>query len=326
MPNVARREQEAEEVAPLRDGPGVPRGSGIDERLIRHRGGGAGGRRPAGVRAVEGAEVPRRHGATTRAAISSPDTCPCRCRASACQDSGEERGVSPAERWTVSALGSRLRRARLCRSWPPYQAGPRGADGARGRVAWTGRCGRWALPADNAAEAALVPQMQVLPARHLCELVRHSRMLDRCSASGRAGRRQRRRRSRSPCPTMRDVVGRRGAGLERGNRGGGVANHPFTVLGRQDNAGRAASRATAAWSPPTSWRFGAIQSPLRVLVPSAGSWFPATFSSHHGASMAAVIGAGSGCTRPRAICRQHRSAWPFLGCGRRPAKVAGHDN
>ena len=38
------------------------------------------------------------------------------------------------------------------------------------------------VPADNAAEAALVPGMRVLPARHLSELVRRYRLVDRGGA------------------------------------------------------------------------------------------------------------------------------------------------
>ena len=58
------------------------------------------------------------------------------------------------------------------------------------------------VPADNAAEAALVPGMRVLPARHLSELVSRYRLVGTGrGAAGRAGRGSVGRPNRSPCPT-----------------------------------------------------------------------------------------------------------------------------
>ena len=166
------------------------------------------------------------------------------------------------------------------------------------------------VPADNAAEAALVPGMTVLPARSLAALVGRYRLL---GAGGvpeddpvvaavpdpDAG----------TVPDLRDVVGQDEArlALEIAAAGG----HHLLMVG-PPGAGKTmlAERLPGllpALEPGHALEVTAIQSLLGVL-PRSGALVsrPPFVAPHDGASMAAVIGGGSGFIRPGAISRAHR--------------------
>ncbi len=165
------------------------------------------------------------------------------------------------------------------------------------------------VPADNAAEAALVPGMRVLPARHLSELVRRYRLLgkggvpqDEPVAAASVGEPE-------AVPDLRDVVGQDEArlALEIAAAGG---HHLFMVGPPGAGKTMLAERLPGllpALEPGHALEVTAIQSLLGVL-PRSGALVsrPPFVAPHHGASMAAIIGGGSGFIRPGAISRAHR--------------------
>jgi magnesium chelatase family protein len=165
------------------------------------------------------------------------------------------------------------------------------------------------VPADNAAEAALVPGMQVLPARHLSDLVTRYLLLGRGgvpqdepvvgASVGEA----------EAVPDLRDVVGQDEArlALEIAAAGG---HHLFMVGPPGAGKTMLAERLPGllpALEPTHALEVTAIQSVLGVL-PRSGALVsrPPFVAPHHGASMAAIIGGGSGFIRPGAISRAHR--------------------
>ena len=165
------------------------------------------------------------------------------------------------------------------------------------------------VPADNAAEAALVPGMRVLPARHLSELVRRYRRLDRGGVpqdepvvAASVG-------DRSPCPTCATSWGRtRRAWRWRSPRR--VGTTCFMVGPPGAGKTMLAERLPGllpALEPAHALEVTAIQSVLGVL-PRSGALVsrPPFVAPHHGASMAAIIGGGSGFIRPGAVSRAHR--------------------
>ena len=184
---------------------------------------------------------------------------------------------------------------------------------------------RGVLPADNAAEAGAraadagaagpAPIQPGSPLPHAGQVR---------GGAGRAGRRSVVGEPES-VPDMRDVVGRTRRSPDAGDRGGGWP----TTSSRSD---RLAARQCWPSGFPGYCRPGAhhvlevtaIQSPLRVLVRSRVLVSRHRSCPHHGASMAAVIGAGSGCTRPSDL-QAASVRLALLGCGRRPP-AAGHDN
>jgi magnesium chelatase family protein len=165
------------------------------------------------------------------------------------------------------------------------------------------------VPLDNAAEAALVPGMRVLPARHLSELVSRYRLLgeggvpqdEPVIAVGAA--------EPSVSPDLRDVVGQDEArlALEIAAAGG---HHLFMVGPPGAGKTMLAERLPGllpALPPEHALEVTAIQSVLGGL-PRSGVLVsrPPFVAPHHGASMAAIIGGGSGFIRPGAISRAHR--------------------
>jgi len=165
------------------------------------------------------------------------------------------------------------------------------------------------VPADNAAEAALVPGVQVLPARHLSELVSRYLLLgqgkvpqDEPVVAASVGEPE-------AVPDLRDVVGQDEArlALEIAAAGG---HHLFMVGPPGAGKTMLAERLPGllpALEPAHALEVTAIQSVLGVL-PRSGALVsrPPFVAPHHGASMAAIIGGGSGFIRPGAISRAHR--------------------
>jgi magnesium chelatase family protein len=202
---------------------------------------------------------------------------------------------------------------------PMVHIGELGLDGSvrpvRGVLPAVLAAARWGVeavvvPADNAAEAALVPGMKVLPARSLSELVSRYRLL------GNGGVPQDEEvvaAAESPgsasVPDLRDVVGQDEArlALEIAAAGG---HHLFMVGPPGAGKTMLAERLPGllpALEPVQALEVTAIQSVLGAL-PRSGALVsrPPFVAPHHGASMAAIIGGGSGLIRPGAVSRAHR--------------------
>ncbi|RNI24323.1 YifB family Mg chelatase-like AAA ATPase [Flexivirga caeni] len=167
---------------------------------------------------------------------------------------------------------------------------------------------RVVVPAANAAEASLVPDIEVVPADSIATLVARYRALARgrplpelpavpkpCGAVRTA-------------PDLVDIVGQSEAryALEVAAAGG----HHLAMIG-PPGAGKTmiAERLPGLLPPLTreqSLEVTAIHSVLGALPDQVLIEQPPFVAPHHGASMAAVIGGGSGRVRPGAVSRAHR--------------------
>ena len=165
------------------------------------------------------------------------------------------------------------------------------------------------VPAGNAAEAALVPGIQVVPASHLRELVSRYRAIGR----GEQPQHVLVEPAAAPrdvvVPDLREVVGQDEGrlALEIAAAGG---HHLF--MSGPPGAGKTmlAERLPSLLpdlEPTQALEVTAIHSVLGAL-PKSGALIvrPPFVAPHHGASMPAIVGGGSGFIRPGAISKAHR--------------------
>jgi magnesium chelatase family protein len=164
------------------------------------------------------------------------------------------------------------------------------------------------VPRDNAAEAALVPGVTVRAARHLAELVARYEVIGRGGTPEDADVPVAAERDDPPPPDLRDVVGQDEArlALEIAAAGG---HHVFMVGPPGAGKTMLAERLPGLLPPldqQQALEVTAIQSVLGVL-PSGGGLVrrPPFVAPHHGASMPAIVGGGSGVIRPGAISQAH---------------------
>ncbi len=160
------------------------------------------------------------------------------------------------------------------------------------------------VPAVNAEEAALVDRIEVLPAETLPDVIEHL-----------AGRRRlrRHRRGRAPLPPggpdLGDVVGQ--AAGRRAVEVAAAGGHHLYLAG-PPGAGKTmlAERLPGllpALDQEAALEVTAIHSIAGTLPPGAPLLTRPTFEApHHSATMAALVGGGSGAIRPGALCRAHR--------------------
>ena len=162
------------------------------------------------------------------------------------------------------------------------------------------------VPAANADEAALVDSIEVLAATTLAEVVAHL-----------AGRARLTPHVRGPLPT--GAAGSRPAATWSGRRRDGARSRSPPPAGTTCSSPVRRARARRCWpsgcpaccrrwtSRPRS-RSRAIHSVAGTLPPErAAGHRGRTFEApHHSATMAALIGGGSGQIRPGALCRAHR--------------------
>ncbi|MGK5171826.1 ATP-binding protein [Geodermatophilus sp. CPCC 205761] len=160
------------------------------------------------------------------------------------------------------------------------------------------------VPAGNADEAALVDSVEVLAAGTLAELVAHLR-----------GAAALPRHTRSPLPPpppgpdLGDVVGQ-AVGRRAVEVAAAGAHHLF--LTGPPGAGKTmlAERLPGllpALDEQAALEVTAIHSVAGTLPPGAPLVTRPTFEApHHSATMAALVGGGSGLIRPGALCRAHR--------------------
>ena len=164
------------------------------------------------------------------------------------------------------------------------------------------------VPAANAAEASLVPGVRVHPAHSLGELVRRYVTLGRGGTPEEPPAPVGVPADEPALPDLRDVVGQDEArlALEIAAAGG---HHVFMVGPPGAGKTMLAERLPGLLPPLDhlqSLEVTAIQSVLGLLPESGGLVRrPPFVAPHHGASMPAIIGGGSGQIRPGAISQAH---------------------
>jgi magnesium chelatase family protein len=160
------------------------------------------------------------------------------------------------------------------------------------------------VPAANAEEAALVERVAVLPVSTLAELVAH--------LSGRVAL-TRHVRGRLPAPPplpdLGDVVGQ--AAGRRAVEVAAAGGHHLLMTGPPGAGKTMLAERLPGLLPQldeqAALEVTAIHSIAGTLPPDAPLVTRPTFEApHHSATMAALIGGGSGQIRPGALCRAHR--------------------
>jgi magnesium chelatase family protein len=160
------------------------------------------------------------------------------------------------------------------------------------------------VPAPNADEAALVDRIEVLPAATLAEVVAHL-----------AGHERLTRHVRGPLPPappgpdLRDVVGQ--AAGRRAVEVAAAGGHHLFLTGPPGAGKTMLAERLPGLLPPldeqAALEVTAIHSVAGTLPSEAPLIRRPSFEApHHSATMAALIGGGSGQIRPGALCRAHR--------------------
>jgi magnesium chelatase family protein len=160
------------------------------------------------------------------------------------------------------------------------------------------------VPAGNADEAALVEDAEVLPVATLAELVEHL-----------AGRHVLRRHERGPLPDpppppdLADVVGQ--AAGRRAVEVAAAGGHHLLLTGPPGAGKTMLAERLPGLLPPldeqAALEVTAIHSIAGTLPAGAPLVTrPPLEAPHHSATLAALVGGGSGQIRPGAVCRAHR--------------------
>lgn len=164
------------------------------------------------------------------------------------------------------------------------------------------------VPAANAAEAQLVPGIEVVPTDSLAALVRRYKCLATRRPLPQLPPVSARPAAVSKAPDLADIVGQEEAryALEVAAAGG----HHLAMVG-PPGAGKTmiAERLPGLLPPLTreqALEVTAIHSVLGALPDQVLIEQPPFVAPHHGASMPAVVGGGSGRVRPGAVSRAHR--------------------
>ena len=160
------------------------------------------------------------------------------------------------------------------------------------------------VPAANAAEAALVDRVQVLAVDHLTQLVAHLKGTTRLVPYERGAL-----PAEPPVPDLGDVVGQ--AAGRRAVEVAAAGGHHLFLAGPPGAGKTMLAERLPGLLPPldeeAALEVTAIHSIAGTLPPEAPLVTRPTFEApHHSATMAALIGGGSGQIRPGALCRAHR--------------------
>jgi magnesium chelatase family protein len=160
------------------------------------------------------------------------------------------------------------------------------------------------VPAANAEEAALVDSVEVLPVATLGDLVAHLAGRTPLTAHVRGELPQ-----PPPVPDLGDVVGQ--AAGRRAIEVAAAGGHHLFLTGPPGAGKTMLAERLPGLLPPldeqAALEVTAIHSIAGTLPPEAPLVTRPTFEApHHSATMAALIGGGSGQIRPGALCRAHR--------------------
>ncbi|MCF6505827.1 ATP-binding protein [Blastococcus sp. MG754426] len=164
--------------------------------------------------------------------------------------------------------------------------------------------GQVVVPAANAAEAALVDRVEVLAVATLAELVAHLQGAERLVPHVRGAQ-----PAQPPVPDLGDVVGQ--AAGRRAVEIAAAGGHHLHLAGPPGAGKTMLAERLPGLLPPldeeAALEVTAIHSIAGTLPPEAPLVTRPTFEApHHSATMAALIGGGSGQIRPGALCRAHR--------------------
>jgi magnesium chelatase family protein len=160
------------------------------------------------------------------------------------------------------------------------------------------------VPVANAAEAALVDRVEVLAVATLTQLVAHLKGADRLTPHVRGAE-----PAPPPVPELGDVVGQ--AAGRRAVEIAAAGGHHLYLAGPPGAGKTMLAERLPGLLPPldeeAALEVTAIHSVAGTLPPEAPLVTRPTFEApHHSATMAALIGGGSGQIRPGALCRAHR--------------------
>ncbi|NNG39744.1 YifB family Mg chelatase-like AAA ATPase [Flexivirga sp. ID2601S] len=163
------------------------------------------------------------------------------------------------------------------------------------------------VPVGNAAEAALVPAVEVVPVDTLAALVQRYRCLHRRGPTPPLPEVPPRLSVAPTAPDLADVVGQPEAryALEVAAAGG----HHLAMIGPPGAGKTMIAERLPGLLPPLqreqALEVTAIHSVLGALPDHVLIEHPPFMAPHHGASMASIIGGGSGRVRPGAVSRAH---------------------